>query len=106
MSSIGQIAYWAEKEQRFIWIDKGKLPPPSQRERPAFYIVKDRIVPIRHPCNGKMYDSKSAIRAVSKSFGMVELGNDQPDIATFDEPIENYEEAIAETINEHGGWKD
>ena len=37
---------------------------------------------------------------------MVELGNDQPDIATFDEPIENYEEAIAETINEHGGWKD
>jgi len=100
-----QIAIWNEKERRFIWYNKEDLPPPSQRKRAPFFIHTDTIAPLTHPGDGKTYDSKSALRATTKRLGLVELGNDQPDIATYDEPIKVYENTLADVINTSGGWQ-
>lgn len=103
MSSIGQIAFW--KDGKFIWVNKSDLPPPSQRKRRAFYINTDTIDPVQSQLDGKMYDSKSALRATYKAAGYLEVGNEEIPIVQHEEPIENYENAFLRTVEEKGGWE-
>lgn len=39
-------------------------------------IVSDTMAPVQSMLDGKMYDSKSALRTTYRQAGMVELGND------------------------------
>jgi hypothetical protein len=41
-------------------------------------IIRDAMPALVHPADGKLYDSKSAFRRVTKEHGMIELGNDVP----------------------------
>lgn len=41
-------------------------------------LIQDSIPATWHPANGKLYDSKSEFRRVTKQHGMVEAGNDVP----------------------------
>lgn len=41
-------------------------------------VISDTMRPMRHPSNGKIYDSKSRFRAETRARGLVEIGNEQP----------------------------
>lgn len=51
-------------------------PEPQRSFFPAPMISTDSMAPVQSMLDGKMYDSKSAIRATYKQAGMVEVGND------------------------------
>lgn len=50
--------------------------PPARSDLPCPLIMSDVMEPVQSQATGKMYDSKSAIRAEYKRLGMVEIGND------------------------------
>jgi hypothetical protein len=69
------------------WIVTGTgLVPADQYRRPAAHrstlaaphLVTDSMPAVQSMASGKMYDSKSAIRAEYKRLGLRELGNDVP----------------------------
>lgn len=43
---------------------------------PLPYLATDGMSPVQSQLDGKMYDSKSALRATYKAAGVVEVGND------------------------------
>jgi len=56
----------------------GELVPKSEAAPlNTHYVVSDTMTPLRHPITGKMMDSKSAFRAVTRAHGCTEIGNDQ-----------------------------
>lgn len=63
----------------WVWDEKTqKLIPKSEfyKER-AHYIITDSMDPAAHPCTGKVMDSKSEFRKVTKAHGCVEVGNER-----------------------------
>lgn len=66
-------------------------------------IICDSMQALEHPCDGRVYDSKSAFRRVTKAFGMEEKGNDgryqKPSV-----PRENrqLQEAVNKTFAQYG----
>lgn len=71
----------------WIYID-GKLilkgsaddtrPRVSRSNFPSPYVVSDALPDLRSMADGKIYDSKSAMRREYKRRGLIELGNDAP----------------------------
>jgi hypothetical protein len=53
-------------------------PTPNRSTLPMPHVMTDTMPPVQSMASGRMYDSKSAIRAEYKRLGMVELGNDVP----------------------------
>lgn len=51
-------------------------PEPQRSSLPFPHIMTDVMEPVQSMATGKLYDSKSAIRAEYKRLGMVEIGND------------------------------
>ena len=46
----------------------------SENKAPG--IICDSMQALEHPCDGRIYDSKSLFRRVTKAYGMEEKGND------------------------------
>ena len=38
------------------------------------HVIEDTMAPLEHPCDGKLYDSKSEFARVTKAHGCVEVG--------------------------------
>lgn len=57
--------------------EKAPLPPPARSDLPAPRLASDIMEPVQSQATGKMYDSKSAIRAEYKRLGCIEKGNDR-----------------------------
>lgn len=51
--------------------------PPARSSLPAPQVLSDHMDPVQSQVTGKMYDSKSAIRAEYKATGHIEKGNDR-----------------------------
>lgn len=69
--------------ENFKAIEWTPLPMPPRRkpadrrgDYPAPRIAGDVIDPVQSQATGKVYDSKSALRAEYRRLGMVEVGND------------------------------
>lgn len=71
--------------KRFVYDHtQGAIVPISECYRPEVHrsslpapmISTDSMAPVQSMLDGRMYDSKSAIRATYKQAGMVEVGND------------------------------
>ena len=60
---------WPDNCREPVWIEQ-KLAAPR--------IATDTMGPVQSMTNGKMYDSKSALRAEYRRAGVVEVGNDVP----------------------------
>ena len=62
--------------------DRGVIPleevyPPSQKVSHLHYVIDDTLTkPLESFVDGKIYDSKSALRAAAKATGAYEVGND------------------------------
>ena len=57
-------------------VDKATAPPlVSAASGPQ--VIGDDMRPMRHPSNGRVYDSKSRFRAETRARGLHEIGNDR-----------------------------
>src|SRR5210317_2134326 len=56
-----------------------KAPTVNRSELSAPMLALDTMKPVQSMLDGKIYDSKSALRATYKQAGMVEVGNDSSD---------------------------
>lgn len=56
------------------------MPVTAFKPRPRVFpsIIRDTMEPLQSQADGRMYDSKSALRAAYREQGYVELGNDAP----------------------------
>lgn len=52
------------------------MEEPKRGDIPTPMVISDHMAPVQSMASGKMYDSKSAIRAEYKAMGMIEVGND------------------------------
>jgi hypothetical protein len=50
--------------------------PPARSDLPAPRLARDTMDPVQSQVTGKMYDSKSALRAEYRRMGAEEVGND------------------------------
>jgi len=53
-------------------------PQTNRSTLPAPHVMTDTMPPVQSMASGRMYDSKSAIRAEYKRLGLREIGNDVP----------------------------
>jgi len=69
---------------KYFWLDGQWVPGWMVRavrasgSLPAPNIISDDMDALRHPVTGKMSESKSAFRAMTRAAGCRELGNDAP----------------------------
>lgn len=68
-------------------------------------IIRDEMPPIQSMASGKTYDSKSAIRAEYKARGLVEVGNDTPDVKPPEKPKVTREEIGAAVQKVRAGYR-
>lgn len=69
---------------------------------PVRGVISDTMPGMKHPITGKMMDSKSQFRAVTRAHGCVEVGNDvQRDTRRLDMP--SLKGDIARSITQLGG---
>lgn len=92
----------------YVWrngkcIEKSEAPPKSG----GVFVISDTLPggALRHPITGKLMDSKSQFRAVTRAHGCVEVGNEQQrDTRRVDRFDSNSRKAdIARAITELGG---
>ncbi len=83
-------------------VDRDTAPP---RSRPVRGVISDTMGAMKHPITGKLMDSKSQFRAVTRAHGCVEVGNDQQrDTRRLDGFDSNTRKMdIARAISELGG---
>jgi len=48
----------------------------KRSDLPMPMVIGDHMSATEHPCDGKIYESKSAFRRVTKANGCIEVGND------------------------------
>lgn len=53
-------------------IEKSKAPPRTG----GAFVISDTMQAMRHPVTGKLMDSKSQFRAITRAAGCVEVGNE------------------------------
>lgn len=53
-----------------------RQPAPKRSGLPTPMVISDTMDAVQHPCTGAYLTSKSAFRAVTKSHGCIEVGND------------------------------
>lgn len=91
----------------------GRLVPKHEAEprdtgRPAVAVISDTMPEMRHPITGRLMDSKSQFRRVTRAHGCVEVGNDQQrdtrKLTGFDSRTRR--EDIRRAIQELGGSSD
>ncbi len=84
-------------------VDRDTAPP--RHLGPVRGVISDSMPAMRHPSTGKLMDSKSQFRAVTRAHGCVEVGNDQQrDSRRMDGFDTSARKAdIARAINELGG---
>jgi len=86
---------WHPVEKRLVPADEYVRPQTARSDLPAPTIIADHMKPVQSMLDGKMYDSKSALRGTYKAAGVEELGNDAP--TTWKRP-EPDKKAIEETV--------
>ena len=65
-----------ERDGRTIGLFMDDGPPPARSALPVPYIISDIMEPTEQ-VDGHFYTSKSQFRAVGKSLGLIEVGNEK-----------------------------
>ena len=69
----------------YAWFDVGEgrqvfrrvdTRQPARSDLPIPMISRDQMDPVQSMLDGKMYDSKSALRSTYRQAGVIEVGND------------------------------
>lgn len=84
------------------WVEDVGQPAEVQARG---YVMTDEMEPLRHPADGKVYDSKSRFSRVTRAFGLEEIGNERvKPRPRIDERREHQEriEAIRRAMGDYG----
>ena len=81
---------WCDKECKLIPCTEEK----KRQQSPFVHI--DEMAPIESMVNGKIYDSKSALRAHYKAAGVIEKGNDKAPGPNLRERSDEYDRKLQE----------
>lgn len=90
-------------KRTYIWKDGRMVEAVPNRSSHFHHVIGDEMPPTEHPCDGKVYDSKSTFRKVTRFFGCEEVGNDllskqqRKPVDTF--PYKEMRQFIKEKIN-------
>jgi hypothetical protein len=69
---------WIVTGTGLVPADQYRRPPPNRSTLAAPHLLRDEMAPVQSMASGRMYESKSAIRAEYKRLGVREVGNDVP----------------------------
>lgn len=69
-----------------IVIERKPETEPARSDLPFPRIMSDVMEPVQSMLDGKLYDSKSALRATYRAAGVVEVGNDPARLKPFKRP--------------------
>lgn len=72
--------------QLYRYVDGKWVEAEKVEVQPRIHVIEDTISGTWHPCDGKMYDSKSQFRRTTKANGCIEYGNEDPRKATKSRP--------------------
>lgn len=67
---------YRENIKGIVWNHQKPKARPRGERRSAPYVIGDNMDAVWHPCTGKVMDSKSAFRRVTREHGCYEVGND------------------------------
>jgi len=67
---------WDESKQALVPADEYQRPQGKRSNLTSPMVIGDTMQPVQSMLDGKMYDSKSSLRATYKAAGVVEIGND------------------------------
>ncbi|WKA31602.1 hypothetical protein [Bradyrhizobium roseum] len=71
--------------------------PPARSDLPCPRLASDVMAPVQSQLDGRIYDSKSALRATYRAAGVIEVGNDPARLRPFKrKPID--EKAVNESV--------
>lgn len=68
------ILRFCDVKKDFISIEEWRA---ARQKVSSAAIISDSMEALPHPCDGKIYDSKSTFRKVTKAHGCEETGNDK-----------------------------
>lgn len=69
-----------------IVIERKPAQEPARSNLPFPHIMSDVMEPVQSMLDGRLYDSKSALRATYRAAGCVEVGNDAARFRPFVKP--------------------
>lgn len=89
--------------KKYVWRD-GRMQEMGEGDAPAprIHVIQDSMDATWHPCTGKIMDSKSEFRKVTKAHGGVEIGNENPYIKPKKPNLPPVIETIREAMAKHG----
>lgn len=68
--------FWDKEQQRIVWVDGEDVARAAEyrRKNPvAPIVIQDTIDKIKHPGDGRIYESRSAYEQTSKALGLVQV---------------------------------
>ena len=65
------IYHWDRKLQKMV-----EGPAPRDSSNPAHLVIGDEMKDTVHPCDGRVYNSKSEFRKTTRAHGCIEIGNE------------------------------
>jgi hypothetical protein len=72
----------------------------NRSEHSAPHVITDAMAPVQSQLDGKMYDSKAALRRTYKQAGVIEVGNDSQRFAkTVSEQAKPNAKSIKDTVH-------
>ena len=88
------------EDGKFVWKDKDEHYSTSSAA-PKVHVIGDEMPPAEHPCDGRVYNSKSAFREVTRAYGCYEVGNDKlPSRPTEEQVRKENRASLARAIQE------
>lgn len=86
MSAYSQNFKLIDFSKEIVIPPKREKLPPARSDLPAPRIATDIMEPVQSMLDGRLYDSKSALRATYRQAGVVEIGNDPARNRPFERP--------------------
>lgn len=81
-----------------IVVERKERPLPPRSDLPCPQVMSDVMEPTQSMLDGKMYASKSALRATYRAAGVTEVGNDPARLKPFKKPKAS-EKTIREVVD-------
>lgn len=81
-----------------IVVERPVREAPKRSDLPCPRIMSDIMEPVQSQLDGKMYDSKSAMRAGYRAAGVIEVGDDPARLKPFVKPKTD-RKAIRQTVD-------
>lgn len=89
---------YADNYAAITWTPLPELPRRVSDAARAPAVIRDTMDPLRHHGTGKITDSKSRFRQMTRDSGCVEIGNERPPLRVPTKPAGNLKDDMRKAI--------